>query len=77
MTVMDKIHGWIDEEPWVGSRIGGMYVDPHQDGANKVAEAHSRNAGVLPVTIVVHYAVRDLGVWRNFRPPRVGIRKHN
>ena len=32
MTVMDKIHGWIDEEKWVGSKFFCVHVDLHQDG---------------------------------------------
>ena len=77
ITVMDKIHGWVEEEKWVGSKICGMHVDVHQDGADRVAEAHSRNAGVPEARDVFHYVVRKLGMCRNFRRPRVGIRKHN
>ena len=61
----------------MGSKICGMHVDVHQDGADRVPEAHSRNAGVPEARDVFHYVVRKLGMCRNFRRPRVGIRKHN
>ena len=59
-----------------GFKIGNVHVDLYQDGAYRVAEAHSRHAGVLEAEDVLYYAVRELGLCRNFRRPRVGIRKH-
>ena len=56
-----------------GFKIFGMHVDFHQDGAYRVAEAHSRNASTPEAKDVFHYVVRNLGMCRNFRQPRVGV----
>ena len=77
MTVMDTIYGWIDEEKNGGLNIFDMDVDLHQRCACRVAESHSRNAGVPEADDVIHYAVRELGLCRSFRRPLAGIRKHN
>ena len=122
MAVMDKIHGWEDEEKWMGSNFaacmwiytkgaqtGGQILDRVEEEyvrkrkmsmmlcANWVCEGafvnhewvssrtitqqeagtRTRNAGVPEATDVVHYAMRELGMCRNIRRQRVGIRKHN
>ena len=41
--------------------MDGLHVELHQDGANRVVEAHSRYAGVSAAGDVTHYAVRELG----------------
>ena len=45
-----------------GVKICGMQMDLHQDGANRVAEAHSKNAGIPEAEDVIHHAVRELGL---------------
>ena len=45
-----------------GFKICGMHVDLHQDGADRVAVAHSRNVRVPEAKDVIHYALRELGL---------------
>ena len=54
MTVMDKICGWEDEEKWVRRSCGSA-----PKGVDKWAKNHTRNAGVLEATFVVHYCSRQ------------------
>ena len=44
-----------------GFKICGMHVELHQDGADRVAVAHSRNVRVPEAKDVIHYALRELG----------------
>ena len=49
-----------------GFKVSGTHVDPHQDGAYRVAKAHSRNAGVpeakifLSIMLCVDWYVQEL-----------------
>ena len=52
-----------------GLQICGMHVDLDQRCADRVAEAHSRNAGVPEAEDVIHHAVRELGLSRSLRRP--------
>ena len=45
-----------------GFKICGMHVDLHQDGADRVAVAPSRNVRVPEAKDVIHYALRELGL---------------
>ena len=59
MTVMDNVHGWEEEEKWVGSKFAACMWDLHLKCAYRVVETHFRNAGVPEADDVIHYAVRE------------------
>ena len=53
MIVMDKIHGWIDEEKWVGSNFSAcMWICTKMV---RLAKTHSRNGGMPKATDVIRH----------------------